>query len=378
MRDRRFPSPRSVWRRVHLWIALGVGILVAPIGLTGTLLVVHDELDRLIDPAIHAVTGADPIRAPGFYIANALAAVPESVVARVRFPAPGAPVAVLLRGSGAGEIPRIAYLDPPTGEVLGVREFRGTFVGLVHSLHGNLLLPGFNGRAIVGWAGFGLFFSALTGVLLWWPRRHGFIRGLSWRRGNATSVNLHNMLGAWICIPLGVVAGTGMTLAFPDQARSTIGLFAATTPRPEQTGTPMARPLQTPDIVAALALAEFDGARLVSLTVPTERARNWRVQVGFGEEQRAVTVDDATGKVALLPADLPGDLFATTLRRLHEGDHNGRVWRAIVFVTGLAPLVSLVTGLVMWRRRVKSTELRSLGLHEEVAFRGGKEQDAAA
>jgi uncharacterized iron-regulated membrane protein len=378
MRDRRFPSPRSVWRRVHLWIALCVGILVVPIGLTGTLLVVHDELDRLIDPAVYVVTGADPVGAPGLYLENALAAVPGSAVVRVRFPAAVAPVAVLLRGGGAGETSRIAYLDPPTGEVLGVRDFRGTFVGLVHSLHGNLLLPGFNGRAIVGWAGVGLFVSALTGLLLWWPRRGGFVRGLSWRRGIVTSVNLHNMFGAWICVPLAVVAGTGITLAFPDQARSTIGLFAETTPRPEQSGKPMARPEQAPDKVAALALAELDGARLVSLAVPTERARIWRVQLGRGDELRSVTVEDATGTVALLPPAVPGDLFATTLRRLHEGDHNGRLWRAIVFVTGLAPLALLVTGLVMWRRRVKSSELRVLGLHEEVAFRGGKEQDAAA
>jgi uncharacterized iron-regulated membrane protein len=378
MRNLRFLPRRSLWRQLHLWIALCVGLLVVPIGLTGTLLVVHDEIERWIDPEIHAVSGTEPDRALALYIDNAAAAVPGSAVVRIRFQGSGAPVTVLLRGGPVADALQLVYLDPPTGRVLGVRDFRGTFVGLVHGLHGNLLLPAFNGRAIVGWVGVTLFVSALTGLVLWWPRKGGFLRGLGWRRGILTSVNLHNMFGAWICLPLAFVAATGVTLGFPDQTRAAIGMFAATTPRSEQGGKPLARPSRTADAVAALALAELDGARVVALASPTERSRIWRVQLERGEDLRSVTIDDTTGKAVLLAPPGPGDSFATTLRRLHEGELLGPAWRWVVFATGLAPLLFLVTGLVMWRRRVAASKRRNLGIHAKVVLPCGEEQDAPA
>jgi uncharacterized iron-regulated membrane protein len=290
-----FPLSRLSWRQVHLWIALGAGVLVVPIGLTGAALVVSDSLDRWIDPALYAVTGTEPTRDVGANVGEARAAVPGAGVVRVRLPAaPGGPVMVLLRGGGeasSGDVLRSVALDPPTGRVLGVRDFRATFVGLVHSFHANLLLPAFNGRSIVGWAGVGLLILALSGLYLWWPRTGSFVHGLGWRRGVVTSVGLHHMFGVWMCVPLAVMASTG---------------------------------------------------------------------------------------VSVLPEAVPGDAFAASLRRLHEGDHRGWAWRVIVFLAGLAPAILLATGLVMWLRRGKPIAAKRFRLHETVAFPAGKEHDAAA
>lgn len=374
-------SLRSFWRRVHLWIGLGLGLLIVPIGLTGALLVLGEDLDRAIDPAFHAVTGAGTAQSPGHYVATALAAVPGSIAVRARFPTtPDDPVVVLVRGgaSVAAETLQSVSLDPPTGQVLGVRDFRGTFLGVVHSFHASLLLPGFNGRAIVGWTGAGLLALALTGLYLWWPRNGGFIRGLRWSRGATTSARLHYSLGFWICVPLAIMATTGMTLSFPQQARAIVGLVAQTTPRPEPSGKPFAQPLQNIDRVASAATASLDGSRLVSLTFPTEREKLWRVQLLQGDEWRTVTIADATGAVSILPAAPPGDAFVAFLRRLHGADQHGSVWRAIALAAGLAPTLLLVTGLILWLGRGKPTTAPWALPHEKVALPAGTGQDAAA
>ena len=47
---------RRLWLNVHFWIGLGLALLLLPISLSGALLVWHDHLDALINPARYAVT----------------------------------------------------------------------------------------------------------------------------------------------------------------------------------------------------------------------------------------------------------------------------------------------------------------------------------
>jgi uncharacterized iron-regulated membrane protein len=380
MRFRRYSSPRAVWRQVHLWIGLGIALLVVPIGLTGTALVVAEQLDRLFDPEIYALTGTDPVQPSAIYIENALAAVPGAAAVRLRYPGTErSPVTVLLRGGelGPSEAMRLAHLDPATGRVLGVRDFRGTLMGLVHMFHANLMLQDYNGRSIVGWTGVGLFVLASTGIYLWWPRNGGFRRGLRWRRSTLTSANIHHMSGFWICVPLALLASTGITMSFPQQSRWVVGLVTAMGPRVEQGGKLAMQRVQDIGRVAASAAAGLDGSRVTVVAFPTERGKAWRVQLARGDELRTVTVDDATGAASLLPEPLPGDAFMLLLRRLHEGDHHGSIWRAVVFTTGLGPALLLVTGFIMWRRRTKSAAAPRLGPTDEVAFQPGIGHHAA-
>ena len=142
----------------------------------------------------------------------------------VRLPeSAGWPATVTAREQRQGERggrPRLVtvYLDPPTGRVLAMVEFRNSLIGFLHRFHENLTIPEYSGRAVVGWVGVGMLVLSLSGIYLWWPRNAGFLRGLRWRRGPATSFNLHHLFGFWIAIPLAVVSATGIYLGFPQQA----------------------------------------------------------------------------------------------------------------------------------------------------------------
>jgi len=352
---------RRMLRQVHLWIGLGLGALLAPIGLTGALLVFDVEIDRWFDPARYAVTGSEVLQSADVYLANAGKAVAGAQAASLRWPAtPGAPITVLLRG-GEGEGPsaasrlRMAYLDPPTGRVLGVADFRGSLIGVIHSLHANLMAPDFSGRQIVGWVGLGLATMVVSGVWLWWPRAAAFLQALWWRRGAKVSVNLHHVLGIWIAGPLLVMALTGAYLSFPQQARGLIGFFAEMSPRPQRQGPGAAllrHPAQDPQRVLEIALQAGQGLRPTALSFPTAQDKAWRVQlVNADGEPRAALVDDATAAVAMAPLPAPGDAFGAWLRRVHEATHHGALWRAIGFFCGFCPTILLVTGVIMWLRR---------------------------
>jgi uncharacterized iron-regulated membrane protein len=42
---------RRVWVQIHLWLGIGLAILLVPISLSGAALVWHDHLDALINPS---------------------------------------------------------------------------------------------------------------------------------------------------------------------------------------------------------------------------------------------------------------------------------------------------------------------------------------
>jgi uncharacterized iron-regulated membrane protein len=317
--------------------------------------------------------------------------LPEGVrAAGVRFPSSdGWPVIVTARGAprSEGGPPRFfnVYLDPPTARVLDAVDYRSSLFGWLHRFHENLTIPEYSGRAVVGWVGVAMLILSLTGIWLWWPRNGAFLPGLRWGRAAYTTTNLHHLLGFWISIPLAVVSATGIYLGFPQNARSLMSSVAAMNP---QAGRPnsgtIARDARlTPQAALDLAQKEQTGARPVAVFLPVigagggERGRPrgevanpgegasppiWRVQVRSLENGELTTlmVNDHTGAVARLPAPLAGDRAAQWIRWIHEGSRGGSLWQFVVFLTGIFPVVFMVTGIVMWLRgrRARSALVR--------------------
>jgi uncharacterized iron-regulated membrane protein len=376
---------RTAWWAIHRWIALLLCILLVPIAISGALLVWHDELEPLLHPTRFAVTGNATVPIAS-YLDNTRGALPANFTPMaVRFPAEeGRPITVMARGEEAGTRQFLTvYLDPPSGRVLDVVNFRSSFFGFLHRFHENLTMPEFSGRAIVGWAGVGMLILSLTGLWLWWPRNGVFRLGLRWRRaGDATIGNLHYLLGFWIALPLALVSFTGIYLSFPQTARSTMSAIAPMNP---QAGRPitaqLARETQlTPDAAletarnakpgwrpSALFLATLQSERQERPESRSERpeqrgertdrgeraAATWRVQLRDpgSNDITNVIVNDRDGTTRSLPDPLVGDRAAQWIRGLHEGSRGGPLWQIVVFLTGVFPPIFAFTGIVMWLRR---------------------------
>lgn len=354
---------RRVWLNIHLWIGLGLALLLVPIGLSGSFLVWHDHFDAVINPARYAVTGGSAV-APSALLASAggvLESGFQPIVLRLPEGA-GWPATVMAReqrGPQATGRPRLqtVYLDPPTGRVLDVVDTRSTLVNFLHRFHENLTIPEYSGRAIVGWVGVAMLILSLSGIYLWWPRSAGFRRGLRWRRGPALSFNLHHLIGFWIALPLAVVSATGIYLGFPQQARE---LLSSVAPMTQQRAGGFNAQLLRPtrlgiDEALAAAVAAEPTLRPAAVFMPLQPTQSWRVQLRSPDSEGVFTVlvDDRSSAASKVPP-LSGDLIARWIRVIHEGGGLGPVWQVLVFVCGLVPTLFAVTGLMIWLRSRRS------------------------
>ncbi len=380
MTETRAAVLRRLWLNVHLWIGVGLAVLLVPISISGALLVWHDDIDAIISPHRYAVTGPEVAQPPSVYLAKAGEAVagqPGDLRATgMRYPEePGYPVRVVTRAhenAAPGTRPRFVtvFLDPPTAKVLDVMEFRTSFIGFLHIFHENLTIPEYSGRQIVGWAGVGMLILSLTGIWLWWPRNGSLLRALRWTRSPRFTFNLHNMLGFWIAIPLAVVSLTGIYLSFPQTARQAMSSIAPMNPQGPRgfAGTVARQIVLTPERALELARQAAPDAKPAMLFLPVEARGErgagpaWRVQMARSEyENVTVMVDDRAGQAALAPAPQSGDRAASWIRWIHEGSHSGPVWAVIVFLTGVFPPIFAVTGIIMWlRRRAGRKQLEAL------------------
>lgn len=363
---------RRFWLDVHLWLGAGLAIAIIPLALSGAVLVFHDELERWLAPQRFAVSDG-PALQPSRFIEAARGALPENFApTQVRMPEEaGAPVTVSARARGRpqpGQRPetRTVFLDPATARVLDVANTRAGFFGIMHVVHGSLMIPEI-GRKVVGWIGWAMFFSCVTGIWLWWPRNNALLAALRWRRSPSTNYNLHHLVGFWIAIPLAVLCLTGVYISFPQTARSWTAQVMPMSPQrggpggggPGGGGQPLARTQTSADAALVAALALVPNGELASVALPTRGREgpppSWRIGVRApgAEDPVTINVEDATGEAR--PPDaremLPGDGVPRLMRRIHDGVGLPLVWRWIVFIGGVAPALLAVTGIVMWLRR---------------------------
>jgi uncharacterized iron-regulated membrane protein len=359
---------RRLWLNVHLW--LGVGLLVAliPLGLSGSVLVWHGAVDRALYSDRYEVTG--PVaQAPSAYLDAARAAFEGRATATsLRLPdKAGDPVTVVGRMAGppaANGRPRqlTAWIDPATARVLDTGEINQSVTGVLHRVHGSLLIPGQGvGRKVVGWLGWAMTASCLTGLWLWWPRSGSPVKGLRWTRSASTLTNLHHTFGFWILVPLLVVSLTGVYISFPKTSHA---LFGAPPPQQRPMGRAMPAPVKDPQLSAdealTIAVQSRPRAGLSSMTLPTEGRKSvWKVELTDGDP---IEVDDRTGQVQAARPERAGpgpDKLSRLMRNVHDGGDTPLVWQVLVFLTGLAPALLGITGTIMWLRRRGRREVLS-------------------
>jgi|GEM_PF-5149342 len=94
---------RRLWLNVHLWLGVGLLVVLAPLSLAGSVLVWHDPLDRALNPERYAV-GSGPAAPPAQIAAAAQAAFAgRALPMQLRLPqVPGDP----RRGGGPHRLAR--------------------------------------------------------------------------------------------------------------------------------------------------------------------------------------------------------------------------------------------------------------------------------
>lgn len=368
---------RKLWFNVHLWLGVSLFLAMIPLCLSGSYEVWHEELDRLINPQRYELSGHE-LRPTSAYISAANAAFSDRAsAATVRLPErAGDPVVVIgpIRrvdppaaaeggplSSATQRPPRrppqlTAWIDPASARVLDVADTSKSFRQWIHRVHGSLLIPEI-GRKVVGWLGWAMFISAVSGLWLWWPR--GDLRkGFRWKRTPNTLLNLHYFAGFWVALPLGALALTGALISFPQTTRTALGAVAPVSPQQSRSlgggGAPLTDPALTVDDAVAAALAATPGGVLRSVSLPNkDKEPTWRMQFERNGQDVAVSIDDRSGEAEILrprPA-LAGDAALRMSRRIHDGSDMGIVWRVMITIAGVIPAILGITGVIIWASR---------------------------
>lgn len=331
---------RKLWFQLHKWIGLLLAALIIPISFSGAVLVWHEEILRAIHPERFAVSAGPAVGADAYLAAARGVIGAEARVASLALPLDGEAAVVsasAVPGRGGPPVRTSVYLDPPTGRVMAVARSNEGLLRVLHVLHGSLYVPGV-GRQVVGWIGVTMMLSAFTGLWLWWPATGRWTRGLRWRRHPNVDTNLHHQLGFWIALPLFVLSLTGAWISFP----AFFGKLSGEARPAGGSGRPV--PAATPALAVGDVLAAARGAKVTNIAWPTDRKAAWTLRTADGQ----LTVDDATRAVTREPAPATG--VARLMRRVHDGTGMGIVWRVLIFLGGLIPVVLAVTGVIMWWR----------------------------
>lgn len=159
---------KRLWQ-FHSWLGLVAGLGLIVIGLTGGLLVFHDEIEAVLNPELVRV---EPDAAGRLPAAELLVQVnrqlPEHEVAGWLFhhDDPRHADFLYVRKHGSPEW-FVATLDPYTGQVLAnPRSGDATFSGWILELHYTFLAD-HTGTFIAGLLGLGLFLLGVTGIYLY-------------------------------------------------------------------------------------------------------------------------------------------------------------------------------------------------------------------
>lgn len=355
---------RRLWLKAHRWIALGVGWLLALVGLIGALLIVAQPLDRWSHPQLFTVAPAtmDAIRP-----APTLESIREQLVASfgskatftLRPPrAADQTMWVIVRGeSWSGTV----YLNPVTGREQGRRgEYEGA-VNLLFKFHSALLLQD-AGKAILAWIALAYLLLFASGLVLWWPKRWPPTLKIELRKGLFRGLfDLHRIGGVVIGGLIALSVATGTYLAWRplgEYVTALSGAKAIKPPKVPKSEEGQAATMSLDDMVAS-AQAEFPDDPIGYIQIPADPARPIRVRLRLADDPHpngltSVWLHPKTG--AVLAANRwnqldPGARALSYVYPLHTGELGGIVLEALTLIGGLSLGMLGLTGLYLWWRR---------------------------
>lgn len=364
---------RSAWLSIHRWLGIALGVWFALVGLTGSILVFEDPIDAWLNPRLLTTAKRGPWLPPEVIVERATDEHRLGRVEKIRLPqAPGEVYRLTVRVSPARRVgaQRIeAMFDPVDGTLLGTRKVEALgfaaphLLKTVYEFHRNVLLGEF-GSNIVGIAGLSLLTSALTGVVVAWPKKRAAWRRLVWvnPRANATRVffDLHRSTGVVFALLLLLSTLTGATLVYLNYVRDLVSLFSPVAPFPTvpwRAGDG-AEPKPLGEIVAAVQAA-YPKRAISEIHGPPRQTGGYLVYLrGAGDEHRLgdtiVWVHPYSAEILVERSDRTrsgGETFMHWLYPLHSGSAFGTAGMVAMCATGLIPLALVATGLWVWLRK---------------------------
>ncbi|MDD5034609.1 MAG: PepSY-associated TM helix domain-containing protein [Methylococcaceae bacterium] len=374
----RYPGqssdPRAIWLKLHIALGLGLGMLFALLGFTGSLSVYREELDQLLNPRLVIDEPRGDYLPLDRIMASVRAIHPsrhESWTLELPRTRHGMITAWYEKPHetfGEWYAPLMVSVNPYTAEVVASRFWGSTYTTWIYVLHTQLRLGLFGART-VGLLGLGLMVSALGGIYLFWP---GSLRNVTaadirslfsvhYEDGlRRFALDCHRLLGLLGSVALLVLAFSGFHLAYPKLLESWAGAsgmgHGEEGPAIRSTAVPNDRPISLAEAVV-IARGPFPHAEVRRVATPAGENGTYRVnlrrpgEVNIRHPNTLVWIDRWSGQIREVRNPnlfTSGQSFVTWIWPLHTGEAFGAGGRLVVFMAGLIPLLLYVSGFSAW------------------------------
>ncbi len=359
---------------VHKWLGLLSGIFILVLGLTGSIIVFDDEIERFIHRDVvhlHEKKTAAPVS-----VDRAYQHLREKYENRdVRFTYlpenSGRAIEAEVRSPDGR---RYVYLHPVSGSILRDLDSYDTFSYWMLKLH-YTLHAGFIGEVLI--FVFGLFFigSLITGF---WFYRKAIGRVLRFkirprfRDFKSTSSELHRFVGVWALIANLIMGLTGVFIM--------VIILNTVIKAPENPPPPNPPPV-TASIDALLEKSKnkYPGFTPSYISMPT-RPEGKITLYGSMESDlpihytfsNYVQYDPAegteTGATFIKNQPLSAHL-TSIIYPLHFGDWGGIGIKILYCIFGISPALLSITGFIIWRNRQKGPRTKRVDPSQQKEFR---------
>ncbi len=376
----RYQQIRQFIFPLHRYLGLGVGIIFAIVGLTGSLLVFQHELEyaaitfryNAIVPQPHRLSPEAVLKHVETHYGNqeniAIAAIDLA-------PTPTTPDKVKIKPPNQPSLELL--VNPYTGEIIGEAN-ANSFFRWIHRLHDRLLIGRIGsfdlGKIIVGVSAFLFFVINLTGVILWdgWLRLHqGF--QIKWQaKPLRLNYDIHKVVGMIAALFLTLTALTGFLWSFKLD-KFLVHLIAPSQQVLKKLEAIQIRGQAPLSLTEVLQIADtaLPNAITAKIKLPEKPNEVFKVHKKFPQEQGTmghsqVAIDQYCGTVLMIHNGLhPSfeDRILQIFEAIHYGTFAGLSTQLLYALVGITPSILLVTSLIMYHyRRPKLKSIKSPGL----------------
>lgn len=369
--------------QIHRWLGFASGLVVFILGITGAIWEWEKELSDVFYKDLFTVTDVRQTQlSPDSLLAIAQKTLgPAYPVTRIEITTKPNRAVQFYSYKGDRKAPnywkRVQYdmavfINPYTGSVLGVKNFKWEFFNVVVAIHTSLLL-GETGSYIIGWSTVLFVIILISGFILWYPKNKAAAKQRFWFRWKKTTTakrknyDLHNILGFYSLAVLLIIALTGLVWSFDwwEESVMTIanGGKKVTFQKPVYSDTTQTRKtLQLAGIVQQ-TYSEFQPFSKCWISLPTKKEQSVAVVIpGEGRKRyqfRQVYFDQYSGKrisrAKLYQEKSTGEKLRNMNLDIHTGSILGLAGKLLACFCSLIVASLPVTGLYIWlgKRRKK-------------------------
>ncbi|HTB10746.1 MAG TPA: PepSY-associated TM helix domain-containing protein [Bryobacteraceae bacterium] len=357
---------RALILKIHLYLGLVAAIFLAILGLTGSIMAFEGDINHWLHPDLWYVTpGARPLPE------NDLISIVQN-----QFPRRRVVIAQFFRAANLAQAMQLSdgttvYVNPYDGTVLGSTvglSNSDIALGYIHQIHLRLLPDPRStprlaaaGKVVVSIAGLILCLLVPTGVTLWWRRKSTAINWkASWFK---VFFDAHQAIGIYAALFLLIASLTGIMIGF-GFLEQTYYLVTRSSPPPRPQSwasvpVPGATPIMS-DEALEIARRAMPNATVALLVRPLRPQGAYTVMMRVPEEtsetvHSSVTIDQFSGKVLYVRnylTESAGYRLVRFNRSIHTGDVLGMPTHIIVSLSSLLLVAMVITGLVIWWKKL--------------------------